>query len=105
MRSPSPAPSAAVDRSEPDAALGAGDLGPAIVVRPPGPRSRELAGVLAQCEAPGVNTVSAGPSVVWAQAVGSNVLDVDGNRYLDLTSGFGVAAIGHRHPRVVAAIA
>jgi 4-aminobutyrate aminotransferase-like enzyme len=105
MRSPSPAPSAAVDRSEPGAALVAGDLGPAIAVRPPGPRSRELAAVLAQCEAPGVNTVSAGPSVVWAQAVGSNVLDVDGNRYVDLTSGFGVAAIGHRHPRVVTAIA
>jgi 4-aminobutyrate aminotransferase-like enzyme len=32
------------------------------------------------------------------------VLDVDGNRYLDFTAGFGVAAVGHRHPRVVAAI-
>jgi 4-aminobutyrate aminotransferase-like enzyme len=32
------------------------------------------------------------------------VLDVDGNRYLDLTSGFGVALVGHRHPSVVAAI-
>lgn len=31
-------------------------------------------------------------------------MDVDGNRYLDLTSGFGVAAVGHRHPRVVAAV-
>jgi 4-aminobutyrate aminotransferase-like enzyme len=105
MRSPSRAPSAAADRSELASSLGAGDLAPAIVVRPPGPRSRELSEVLAQCEAPGVNTVSAGPSVVWAEALGANVLDVDGNRYLDLTSGFGVAAIGHRHPRVVAAIA
>jgi 4-aminobutyrate aminotransferase/(S)-3-amino-2-methylpropionate transaminase len=32
------------------------------------------------------------------------VEDADGNRYVDFTSGFGVAAVGHRHPRVVAAI-
>jgi 4-aminobutyrate aminotransferase-like enzyme len=32
------------------------------------------------------------------------VRDVDGNRFVDLTSGFGVAAVGHRHPRVVAAV-
>ena len=112
-----PAPSAAADRSDRGRALragggtgaaasslGKGDLAPAIVVSPPGPRSRELSAVLAASEAPGVNTVSGGPSVVWAEAVGANVLDVDGNRYVDLTSGFGVAAIGHRHPRVVAAI-
>jgi 4-aminobutyrate aminotransferase-like enzyme len=77
---------------------------PAVVVPPPGPRSRELGAALARSEAPGVNTVSGGPSVVWAEAVGVNVVDVDGNRYVDLTSGFGVAAIGHRHPRVLAAI-
>jgi 4-aminobutyrate aminotransferase/(S)-3-amino-2-methylpropionate transaminase len=41
---------------------------------------------------------------LWAEALGANVLDVDGNRYLDLTSGFGVALVGHRHPAVVAAV-
>jgi 4-aminobutyrate aminotransferase/(S)-3-amino-2-methylpropionate transaminase len=41
---------------------------------------------------------------VWVEAAGSNVLDADGNRYVDLTSGFGVALIGHRHPAVVAAV-
>jgi 4-aminobutyrate aminotransferase / (S)-3-amino-2-methylpropionate transaminase / 5-aminovalerate transaminase len=30
---------------------------------------------------------------------------VDGNRYLDLTAAFGVAAVGHTNPRVAAAIA
>ena len=45
------------------------------------------------------------PALVWAEALGANVLDVDGNRFLDLTAGFGVAAVGHRHPRVVAAAA
>jgi len=32
------------------------------------------------------------------------VVDADGNVYVDLTSGFGASAIGHRHPRVVAAV-
>ncbi len=31
------------------------------------------------------------------------MLDADGNRFVDLTSGFGVALVGHRHPDVVAA--
>jgi 4-aminobutyrate aminotransferase-like enzyme len=85
----------------------AGDLPPRIVHPPPGPRSRALARELAVWEAPGVSTVPAAPAdlpVVWDEAVGSNVVDVDGNRYVDLTSGFGAAAVGHRHPRVVAAV-
>ena len=34
---------------------------------------------------------------------GANVWDVDGNRFVDLGAGFGVANAGHAHPRVVAA--
>lgn len=84
-----------------------GDLAPSIVVAPPGPASRAASRRLAASEAPGVNTLGddEGPAVVWQEALGANVLDVDGNRYIDLTAGFGVAAIGHRHPRVVAAVA
>ncbi len=91
-----------------------GGLLPDIVVPPPGPRSRGLARALGRCEAPGVNTLpipdegagagGAEPPIVWQAAQGANVWDVDGNRYLDLTSGFGVAAVGHRHPRVAAAV-
>ena len=44
------------------------------------------------------------PPILWEEAAGANVIDADGNIYIDLTSGFGVAAIGHRHPRVVAAV-
>ncbi len=85
--------------------LTSGDLLPEVKTVPPGPASRRLARRLAAAEAPGVNTLYRGePAILWAEALGSNVLDVDGNRYLDLTSGFGVAAVGHRHPRVVAAI-
>ncbi len=32
------------------------------------------------------------------------MVDADGNRYVDLTSGFGVALIGHGHPAVVGAV-
>ena len=42
--------------------------------------------------------------MLWEEALGSNVLDIDGNRYIDLTAGFGVAAVGHRHPAVVSAV-
>ncbi len=42
--------------------------------------------------------------MLWEEALGSNVLDIDGNRYVDLTAGFGVAAVGHRHPAVVSAV-
>jgi len=42
--------------------------------------------------------------IVWVEARGANVVDADGNRYVDLTSGFGVAFVGHRHPDVVAAV-
>lgn len=87
-----------------------GDLLPRRVTPPPGPRSRSLSRRLADLEAPGVNTlVSQGsgggaPSLLWEEARGANVRDVDGNIYIDLTSGFGVAAVGHAHPRVVAAV-
>jgi 4-aminobutyrate aminotransferase-like enzyme len=88
--------------------VSAGDQPPKVVHPPPGPRSRALAAELGRLEAPGVNTVPVGTGVpapiLWNAARGANVVDVDGNRYLDLTSGFGVAAVGHRHPRVVAAI-
>jgi 4-aminobutyrate aminotransferase-like enzyme len=76
-------------------------------VTPPGPRSRELSRRIAEVEAPGINTLSSAPDAVslfWDEAEGAHVRDVDGNLYIDLTSGFGVAAVGHRHPRVVEAV-
>lgn len=78
---------------------------PRIVTPPPGPRSRALSARLGELEAPGVNTLFAGqPSILWEEAHGATVRDVDGNLYLDLTSGFGVAAVGHAHPEVVRAV-
>jgi 4-aminobutyrate aminotransferase/(S)-3-amino-2-methylpropionate transaminase len=46
-----------------------------------------------------------GPSgVVYASALGSNVTDVDGNRYVDLAAGFGAQLLGHRHATVQRAL-
>lgn len=39
--------------------------------------------------------------VFWEKAEGANVWDVDGNRFLDLTSGFGVATAGFGQPDLV----
>lgn len=52
-----------------------------------------LAGVLPRCS-----------SVVAERGVGSWLWDVDGNKFLDFTSGIGVTSVGHCHPKVVAAI-
>lgn len=83
----------------------AGDQLPAMVSTPSGPRARRLSRGLARWEAPGINAVPAGGvAMVWQAARGANVWDTDGNRYIDLTAGFGVAAVGHAHPAVVAAI-
>lgn len=43
--------------------------------------------------------------MLWARAEGCRVWDADGREYLDLSAGFGVAALGHRDPRVMEAIA
>jgi 4-aminobutyrate aminotransferase-like enzyme len=42
--------------------------------------------------------------LIWASARGCRVVDVEGREYVDLSAGFGVAALGHRNPRVMAAI-
>ena len=77
----------------------------AIVTAVPGPRSRALATELAAYEAPGVTYLAEDYPVFWESAAGALVTDVDGNRYLDLTSAFGVAATGHTNPRVARAVA
>jgi 4-aminobutyrate aminotransferase-like enzyme len=77
----------------------------AIVTSIPGPRSRALIADVARYETRGVTYVGDDYPIVWKSAHGALVTDVDGNRYLDLTSAFGVAALGHTNPAVVAAIA
>jgi 4-aminobutyrate aminotransferase/(S)-3-amino-2-methylpropionate transaminase len=67
----------------------------------PGPRSRAL---MARREA----AVPRGPyhatPIFAAMAEGAVMEDVDGNRFLDFAGGIGCLNVGHRHPRVLAAI-
>ncbi len=85
--------------------LDSGDRLPYVRTSVPGPRARRAARRLEGAEVPGINTlVDGSTSMLWEEALGSNVLDIDGNRYVDLTAGFGVAAVGHRHPAVVSAV-
>ncbi len=81
-----------------------GDLLEALVTEVPGPRSLECAVSLATYEAQGVTYLAEDFPIFWERAEGANVIDVDGNRYIDCTAAFGVAAVGHGNPRVVAAI-
>lgn len=83
-----------------------GTLMPSVRIPPPGPVSRELAGRLGAHETPNASEVSVGViPIFWEQTRGANIVDVDGNLYVDLTAGFCVAVAGHSHPRIVAAIA
>ena len=43
--------------------------------------------------------------MIWAEAEGCRVVDTAGREYIDLSAGFGVAALGHRNPRIAAALA
>jgi 4-aminobutyrate aminotransferase-like enzyme len=70
----------------------------------PGPRSRALNALVAQFEAPGVTYIADDYPIAWASAHGAIVTDADGNRYIDLTGAFSVAALGHTNPAVTAAI-
>ncbi len=77
------------------------DLSPDIRTPVPGPRSVDLGVRLARVECPEVTCLSDGP-IFWERASGANVIDVDGNRYVDLLAGFGVATLGHAHPEIAA---
>jgi 4-aminobutyrate aminotransferase-like enzyme len=77
---------------------------PELLTTIPGPKSRGLAKELRAHESRNVTYVSPGFPVFWERAHGANVWDVDGNRFLDLTSGFGVASLGYTPEAVVAAV-
>ncbi len=79
----------------------------------PGPRSTAWVDRLAARECPAITARRARRAresgvgqdpIVWARARGANVEDVDGNVYVDLTAGFGVAATGHANPAVADAV-
>lgn len=71
----------------------------------PGVRTAKLRPELARHESHNVTYMAEDFPVFWESASGATVTDVDGNRYIDLTSAFGVASIGHANLKVAAAIA
>ena len=75
--------------------------GPTIRTELPGPRGRELLALSRQYEP---QAMSDQVPVVWQRAERVWVEDVDGNVFLDFTSGVVVANAGHSHPRLVAAM-
>lgn len=77
---------------------------PEIITSIPGPRSLACAVTLEHCESRNITYIAADFPVFWESAAGSLVRDVDGNTFLDFTSAFGVAAVGHGHPKVVQAV-
>ncbi|MEM9194435.1 MAG: aminotransferase class III-fold pyridoxal phosphate-dependent enzyme [Myxococcota bacterium] len=90
-----------------------GALPPSLAAPLPGPKSAEWVEILARTESPAFTTRRARRSeragaphdpIVWAEAKGCNVVDADGNVFVDLTAGFGVATMGHAHPKIVDAI-
>jgi len=70
----------------------------------PGPRSRELVEKEQLHLAPGLQGFALWAGVAMAHGRGSTLTDVDGNTYVDLIGGIGVNALGHCHPRYVAAL-
>jgi 4-aminobutyrate aminotransferase-like enzyme len=76
---------------------------PRIVVPPPGPRSRALLAEQARLETEAVAYPHYFP-IAPRLARGATIEDVDGNRFVDWVGGISVLNVGHRHPRLVAAL-
>jgi len=69
---------------------------PEIKTQIPGTKSLQLAERLSRVESQNITFWNENWPIFWQKAKGANVWDVDGNRYIDLTSAFGVAGLGHR---------
>ena len=73
-------------------------------VQLPGPRSRQQFDAEAQFLAPGTQSVATFSRLCMDHGEGALLWDVDGNRYIDLLAGVGVASLGYAHPKYVAAM-
>ena len=68
---------------------------PEILTNVPGEKSLDWAKRLAEVECRNTTFLGDDWPIFWEKAEGTNVWDVDGNRFLDMTSGFGVAGLGY----------
>ena len=74
---------------------------------PPRNPQDEAAEITERCrrlEGGGLRTFVEDPPFVWERAEGATIIDAAGRRYTDLYGGYAVAAIGHGHPKVIAAV-
>jgi len=76
----------------------------AVQLRLPGLRSAELFEQEARFLAPGTQSVALFSRLAFDRGQGAVLWDVDGNRYVDLLAGVGVASLGYAHPKYVRAI-
>ncbi len=76
---------------------------PRLVVTPPGPRSREMHERAARYMKGYSSQVRLFP-VSFESGHGCTLTDVDGNTYIDFSSGIYVTGLGHCHPKVTEAV-
>ncbi|MEO0198166.1 MAG: aspartate aminotransferase family protein [candidate division WOR-3 bacterium] len=74
---------------------------PRIKTSVPGPKSQELSKRLKKVECPNITFIAEDYPIFVERSYLANVWDADGNRFVDLTSFFGVSLLGHRHPVVL----
>ena len=74
---------------------------PHIKTELPGPKARAMIARDAEVISP---SYPRDYPFVMAHGRGTEVWDVDGNRFLDFAAGIAVCATGHAHPRVVEAV-
>lgn len=79
------------------------EAAPEIIVKPPGPRSRELLGRQNSLETRSVVYPKAFPFAIDS-AKGATVRDMDGNLFIDWVAGICVLNVGHNNPVVAAAV-
>jgi len=75
--------------------------GPKIVVTPPGPKAKAFIDRDHAVTSPSLTRTA---PLVGVEEEGVWVKDIDGNVFLDFSSGIAVTNIGHKHPKVVEAI-
>jgi len=89
-----------------DPSLAPGNEEPSLSHSPQAPASKDWAARAVHANAPmGPGRGMLPPRIVYKRAFGSNVFDVDGNRFVDLAAGFGAILLGHCHPELTACIA
>jgi 4-aminobutyrate aminotransferase-like enzyme len=70
-----------------------------VVTDLPGPKSSALRARERTHLAPGAQAIASYAGIVVDSGDGSDLFDVDGNRFLDLSASICVASIGYGHPR------